>query len=440
MTSTETPAAGAASNTANLVVLAPPTFTKGFAPATIHTGATSVLTFTVTNPTPDRAHERHVQRPVDEHDARQRDRGRHVRGRDVRAGARGGGTQVNPTIPTLAGGASCTITVNVTSTAQSNAGGHVNTAGPISSTQTPTGGLTATANLVVVSPPLVTKTFVPTVVATNAPSTLTFTITNPNPVALSGVAFQDTFPTTPAQMVVSNPVNLTNSCGGVVDENDAADADNTLEAVDRSVRFTGGAVAANSSCTITVNVQAPTAGTYTNNITAVTSTQTPTATTGGTDFLNVSDLNITKEFCSNLPPATPVGATCTPVTDVTVGTVFNMWITVNNPTATNNINDIFWTDNLPAGMTTSAGDIFISRVAGQCDEVPNPIPNEAGGATRITASALVLSVPALVVVCSSGRTPEVQPAVRTRTQRASSRRRITSMPGSSHMPAVRKQP
>src|SRR5207253_4592765 len=84
----------------------------------------------------------------------------------------------------------CTITINVTGT---TIGVKPNTTGAISSTESGAGAASNTATLTVIGPPSIGKTFTPSSIPTGATSTLTFTITNPNPtVALTGVGFTDT--------------------------------------------------------------------------------------------------------------------------------------------------------------------------------------------------------------------------------------------------------
>ncbi|MFP5289266.1 MAG: hypothetical protein ACLGI9_26265, partial [Thermoanaerobaculia bacterium] len=60
----------------------------------------------------------------------------------------------------------------------------------------------------------ISKNFSPDPTNVNGVSALTFTITNPNPAAVSGVSFSDVFPTSPGAMVVANPpAATTNGCG-----------------------------------------------------------------------------------------------------------------------------------------------------------------------------------------------------------------------------------
>ena len=108
----------------------------------------------------------------------------------------------------------------------------------------------------VIPDPTIAKSFSPNPTYVNGISALTFTITNPHPVALSGLSFSDVFPTSPGAMVVaSSPGATINGCGSPTFAPVAGAG---------SISFSNGTVAANSSCTVTVNVTVPTAGTYNN--------------------------------------------------------------------------------------------------------------------------------------------------------------------------------
>lgn len=172
-----------------------------------------------------------------------------------------GGT-IPPRVGTTNG--SCTLSVNVTAT---SAGSRTNISGPISTTQTgtnsgPTGF--GTASLTAISPPVIAKQFSPSTVLSGGVSTLTFTITNPNPSnAIASVAFSDTFPVVPGAMVVAATPAPTNTCSPLGVWTTVAGAG--------SVSLTGAGVPAGGSCTLSVNVLAPSpaVGTYNNTSGAV---------------------------------------------------------------------------------------------------------------------------------------------------------------------------
>ena len=158
-----------------------------------------------------------------------------------------GDISVSLTGGTVAANSSCTFSVNVTGTTP---GLKNNTTGAISSTEGGV-GLTAVASITVnaASPPTIAKAFGTSNLPLNGSTSLTFTITNPNAfTALSGVAVSDPLP---AGLVVSNPLaGVTDTCGGTF----------APTAGSGSVSLTGGAIAANSSCTFSVNVTGTTSG------------------------------------------------------------------------------------------------------------------------------------------------------------------------------------
>ncbi len=176
---------------------------------------------------------------------------------------------------------SCTVTVN--SVKATTAGPHSNVSGFVSGTvpvtaQTitnNTGSGYGSASLTAVLPPSMTKMFAPTPILANGISTLTFTITNPNQNdAISGVAFGDTFPTTPGQMKVAATPNVsTTGCG-------AGAFSPALAGNETSATFTGATIAGGSTCTVTVDVTAAAIGTY-NNTSDVVSHQINSQTVNG---------------------------------------------------------------------------------------------------------------------------------------------------------------
>ncbi|MCH8342079.1 MAG: DUF11 domain-containing protein [Chloroflexi bacterium] len=173
------------------------------------------------------------------------------------------------------------VTVTITT-----AGPHLNVSGFVSATESgtntgPTGS--ASDSITAISPPSISKLFNPNPILTGGTSTLTFTISNPNPDdALTGVAFSDTFPTSPGAMVVASPTGATTSGCGTPTYAPVAGA--------ASISFTGGTIAAGGSCTVTVDVTATPTGDYANTSGMVSAT---TAGTGNTasDTLAVNPVN-----------------------------------------------------------------------------------------------------------------------------------------------------
>ncbi len=261
VSSTQTGAAGAVSNTAVLTVLATPTISKAFLPTAIPTGGVSTLTLTLSNPNAV------ALSGLAFTDAFPPNL---VIATTPNIVSTCGGTftpaaadiSINLAGGTVAANASCTLSVDVTS---SLAGAYSNTAGGVASTQTGSAGAVSnTVVLNVVNKPTIAKSFSPTSVPAGSPSTLTLIITNSNAIALTGLAFTDTFP---ANLVVAVTPNVSSSCAGTF----------TPAAGAISISLVGGTVAANTTCTVTVDVTSTIAGSYNNYSDGVSSTQSGAA-------------------------------------------------------------------------------------------------------------------------------------------------------------------
>ncbi len=316
-----TPAASCGS--ATVTVLAPPTIAKAFGVATMPLGATTSLTFTITNPNP--ANPLNGVAFTDNLPAGMAvaavPNANNTCGGTFAPSA--GATTLTLSGVTLASGGNCTVGVDVTGT---TAGMENNTTGPVSSTD---GGIgnTASASVVVVAPPSIAKSFAPTAIVPNGLSTLTLTVTNPavNGVALTGVAVTDALPT---GMTVGSPNGLINTCGGTA----------TATAGSASVSLSGGTLAVNGTCTLSLNVTAANTGTYLNTTSVVSSTN------GGTGNTASATLNV------NAAPQLSVSKTATPNPFV-VGQTASYAITVTNTGGSPTSANIALSDTLPTGIT-----------------------------------------------------------------------------------------
>jgi uncharacterized repeat protein (TIGR01451 family)/LPXTG-motif cell wall-anchored protein len=155
----------------------------------------------------------------------------------------------------LAGGGVCVIEVDVTS---STAGSHLNVTNNIN-WDGGSGGV-ATDELNVSPDPLaLTKAFGPDTIEPGDVTSLMLEIANSDIVGALAVAFTDNLP---ADVVVASPPSAVNGCGG------------TLTAVEgaATIRLSGGEVAAQSTCQISVAVTSSTIGNHLNEIPFVTST------------------------------------------------------------------------------------------------------------------------------------------------------------------------
>jgi hypothetical protein len=88
---------------------------------------------------------------------------------------------------------------------------------------------------------------------------LTITIQNTSGTPVVNMGLADNLPgTLPSGLEVANPANATNTCGGTLTANPGS----------QTIQLTGGGLAANSSCMISVNVISPQPGVYVNTIPA----------------------------------------------------------------------------------------------------------------------------------------------------------------------------
>jgi uncharacterized repeat protein (TIGR01451 family) len=136
--------------------------------------------------------------------------------------------------------------------------------------------------------PTFTKSFSPSTTSVGVPVTLSFTITNNSGIQLTGLNFADNLP---AGLLVANPSNLTNTCGGTPNAPPGG----------ASIALSGGTLAANATCTVTVQVVASAPGTYTNPPVTLTSAQAPAVQSAPVN-LSVNPVTaptFTKQFSPN---------------------------------------------------------------------------------------------------------------------------------------------
>src|SRR6185437_14115011 len=312
---------GVTSNTATLKVVASPSIAKVFVPSTIALNATTSLNFTITNPAANTTALTGVAftdtLPT---------------GLTVASATStvcgGTLTTTNPTGIALTGatvntGTPCTFSVMVTGAA---AGVYTNTTGNVTSTNGGTGN-TANANLTVGQPPTITKAFGAASILLNASTSLTFNIANPNTnLALTGVAFSDTLP---AGLVVATPNGLSSTCGGTT----------TAAAGSGSISLSGGSLAANGSCTISLNVTGVQAGVQNNTTGAISANETgPGATSNTASITVIGPPGIAKQFGA---PSINLNAQTT------------LTFTITNPNATVALAGVGFGDTLPAGLAVA---------------------------------------------------------------------------------------
>jgi len=261
-------------------------------------------------------------------------------------GATAGSNHVSETSTQLAGGnvsglngSQCTVIVNVLATGAAT--GVLTNSTSVTSVEGGVGN-TATAQVTVVGPPHLTKTFGVPVVPVGGTTTLTFTIANPNAtLALTGVGFTDTLP---AGLVVTTPSGLTGTCIGGM-----------MAASGNSVSLTGASLPAGTSCLLSVNVEG-TADGMKNNITSqITSVEVGNGGPATASILVADPPQIAKAFGVL---GLPGGST-------------SLMFSLTNPNSVVTLTGLAFSDTLPTGLLVSS---------------PNGLVGSCGGGT-ITATA-----------------------------------------------------
>ncbi len=174
--------------------------------------------------------------------------------------------------------------------------------------------------------PTFTKAFSPDIIGPGSVSTLTFTITNNDPVGITDMAFADTLPSVPGPVVIADPANASTDCDdGVV----------TAPAGGGTITFSDGKLGVGESCTVSVDVIASTAGAHTNVSSVLTSTAPSSGTT--TDDLTV-DTSLPGFSKSFAPGSIPLGDRST------------LTFTIDNSANVAAVTNLDFIDNLPVGV------------------------------------------------------------------------------------------
>jgi hypothetical protein len=394
---TSTTAGSGNTSNASVTVVAPPTITKSFGAATVPLNGSTTLTFTVSNTNAGSS-----LTGVGFTDTFPS--GLVVATPNGLTGSCGGGTitatqgtaSVILSAATLAATSSCNFSVNVTGT---TAGSQSNTTGALTSTNGGTGG-TASANLAVLAPPSISKSFGVSNIPPSGTTSLTFTITNPaaNTAALTGVAFTDTLP---ANIFVATPNGLTGSCGG---------GTITAIAASGSASLAGATLATNSSCNFSVNVTGSTNGNFTNVTASVTSTNGGTGNTASASLAVNSSASITSAsnttFSVGSAGSFTITSTGSPVPSFTETGALPPGVTF-----TDNGNGTATLSGTPAALSGGAYPIVITAHNGAgSDSVQNftlTVDQSAAIISASTTSFLVGSVGSFAVTTSGRPAPSI---------------------------------
>ena len=332
---------------ATLTVAPPLTVAKAFAPTNIATGGVSVLTITLTN---GNAFAVTSAALLDTYPTGLVNTASPAGATTCTGGtvtAANGGGSVSVAGGTVPANANCNVTVNVTS---ASAGTYNNSTGIVTTANAGTAAA-ATATLSVLGAPTISKSFSPTAVGAGAPSTMTLTISNGNATALNGVAFSDSYP---SGVVDAATPNLTNSCGGTTAGGNAGGS---------SVGLSGGTIAANGSCSVTVNVTSATGGAYTNVTGAVSSNNGGVGTTASAVLTVLGKPSISKAFA---PASIAAGGTST------------LSLTIASSAATA-LTAVSFSDAFPANLSVAATPALTNSCGGT-------ITGGTAGATSIALS------------------------------------------------------
>jgi predicted outer membrane repeat protein len=229
--------------------VAPPTFSKAFAPAIISTGGVTTLTYTIDNSANaiaatslDFTH----NLPTDVVVATPANASTTCTGGTLTAGA--GTGVITYTGGAVTAGATCTVQADVTA---SSAGNFTNVTDDLTSSLGNSG--TATDTLNVVPPPAFSMAFVPFSITVGNTSTLTHTIDN-TASTIDATALDFTH-NLPVDILIATPSNASTTCTG-----------GTLTATDGGsvITYTGGTVTAGTTCTVQIDVTTNTIGNFDN--------------------------------------------------------------------------------------------------------------------------------------------------------------------------------
>jgi hypothetical protein len=241
----------------------------------------------------------------------------------------------------LSPGSTCTVSMSVTGLAS---GVYINTTLAVTSNEGGTGN-TASATLTVLGPPSISKAFGVASIPLGGNTSLTFIITNPNSVSITGVSVGDAMPT--GLTVTGSGIN---TCSGLI------------ALSPNSVGLSGGAIAGGGSCTFSVTVTGTTPGVK-NNVSGNVSANVAGAGNQASDTLDViAPPVITKSF---LPNKFIPGGTTT------------VSLSITNPNSFAGLTGVAFTDALPSGLMVAT---------------PNGLTSTCGGVATATAGSGTISL------------------------------------------------
>jgi uncharacterized repeat protein (TIGR01451 family) len=263
----------------------------------------------------------------------------------------------NPVLGTIPNAQPEALNSNAQATATYNAGG----TGGKGSADATVDQQTVTADIVVLQPPSLTKSFSPTTVAVNTASTTTFSITNPNTVTIDS-SFTDSLPT---GLVVATTPAVSNGCGGTV----------TATAGAGSISFANAALPV-GTCSVSVNVQSSADATYTNSVT-IDSSDAGNGNTSSASLTVINPPSITKTF----------GASTIPMNGTT-----SLSFSISNSNVNTALSGIAFTDSLPAGLVVATPNGLTNNCGGTPTAVAGASSVSLTGATQAASASCTVSV------------------------------------------------
>jgi uncharacterized repeat protein (TIGR01451 family) len=247
------------------------------------------------------------------------------------------------------------------------------TATSVSNTATAGGQNSNMVTTPIVQPAAITKSFSPTSVAVNGTSTLTLSITNPNPTNLTGVSVTDSFPS--GLQIAATPMLTTSGCGAgtITDPSNGA-----LGGGDAGIKINNATVANATACVITVKVTPTTEGDKINTTGTVSSTEGGTGLSATATLGAVAAPSFTKNFAA---------------TNLAVGDATTLTFTITNNSSTTSLTGVSFTDTLPAGMVV-ATPVNLSGSCGTGTITANAGAGtiQLAGATLATSASCSLTV------------------------------------------------
>lgn len=223
---------------------------------------------------------------------------------------------------------SCVITVDVTAP---DAGSIANTTSELTSNLATVPAASATLNVSPARAQDFSQTFVPASIVQGETSVLTFDISNGNFISADDLAFTNALPS--GVTVASSPA-ASNTCGGTF----------APSAGDSTLTFSGGSLAAQSVCAISVTVRGVEVGSDPSTSSALTSTTVPDSTaTSATLTVGAADApGFTKVFA---PDAVIQGATSV------------VTYTIDNSGNAIEADNLAFTDSFPEGLIATLGGV-----------------------------------------------------------------------------------